>query len=70
MILVLGFEQSETASLEAASGKHKKVMSEAENETILNAPETEYHEQITDIALFLLRLNERILYRILYAQTV
>lgn len=34
----------------------KKVMSEAENETILNAPETEYHEQITDIALFLLQL--------------
>lgn len=34
----------------------KKVMSEAENETVLNAPETEYHEQITDIALFLLRL--------------
>ena len=29
MILVLGFEQSETASLEAASGRHKKVMSEA-----------------------------------------
>lgn len=34
----------------------KKVMSEAENETVLNAPETEYHEQITDIALFLLQL--------------
>ena len=34
----------------------KKVMAEAENETVLNAPETEYHEQITDIALFLLRL--------------
>lgn len=34
----------------------KKVMPEAENETVMIAPETEYHEQITDIALFLLRL--------------
>lgn len=34
----------------------KKVMPEAENETVMIAPETEYHEQITDIARFLLRL--------------
>lgn len=33
-----------------------KVMAEAEDETILIAPETEYYEQITDIARFLLFL--------------
>ena len=33
-----------------------KVMAEAEDETILVAPETEYYEQITDIARFLLYL--------------
>ena len=33
-----------------------KVMTEAEDETILVAPETEYYEQITDIARFLLYL--------------
>ncbi len=31
----------------------KKVMPEAEDEKILVAPETEYSEQITDIARFL-----------------
>ncbi len=34
----------------------KKVMAEAEDETILVAPETEYSEQITDIARFLVYL--------------
>ena len=33
-----------------------KVMAEAEDETVLIAPETEYYEQITDIAQFLLYL--------------
>ena len=33
-----------------------KVMSEAEDETVLTVPETEYCEQITDIARFLLYL--------------
>lgn len=33
-----------------------KVMAEAEDETVLIAPETEYYEQITDIAKFLLYL--------------
>ena len=33
-----------------------KVMSEAEDETVLTVPETEYYEQITDIARFLLYL--------------
>ena len=37
-----------------------KVMAEAEDETVLIAPETEYYEQITDIAKFLLYLlNEK-----------
>ena len=37
-----------------------KVMAEAEDETVLAAPETEYYEQITGIARFLLHLlNER-----------
>ena len=37
-----------------------KVMAEAEDETVLIAPETEYYEQITDIAQFLLYLlNEK-----------
>ena len=31
-----------------------KVMAEAEDETVPIAPETEYYEQITDIAQFLL----------------
>ena len=35
-----------------------KIMSEAEDETVLVAPETEYYEQITDIACFLLYLLE------------
>ena len=34
-----------------------KVMAEAEDETVLIAPETEYYEQITDIAQFLLYLQ-------------
>ena len=34
----------------------RKVMAEAEDETVLAAPETEYSEQITDIARFLLYL--------------
>ena len=33
-----------------------KVMAEAKDETVLVAPETEYYEQITDVARFLLRL--------------
>ena len=33
-----------------------KVMAEAEDETVLAVPETEYYEQITDIARFLLHL--------------
>ena len=33
-----------------------KVMAEAEDETVLVAPETEYYGQITDIAKFLLYL--------------
>lgn len=33
-----------------------KVMAEAEDETILAVPETEYYEQITDVAQFLLYL--------------
>ena len=33
-----------------------KVMAEAEDETVLAVPETEYYEQITDIACFLLYL--------------
>ena len=33
-----------------------KVMAEAEDETVLAVPETEYYEQITDIARFLLFL--------------
>ena len=33
-----------------------KVMAEAEDETILSVPETEYYEGITDIARFLLYL--------------
>ncbi len=36
----------------------RKVMAEAEDETVLVAPETEYYEQITDIARFLLYLLE------------
>ena len=37
-----------------------KVMAEAEDETILSVPETEYYEQITGIAQFLLYLlNEK-----------
>lgn len=35
-----------------------KVMPEAEDETVLAAPETEYYEQITDISRFLLYLLE------------
>lgn len=35
-----------------------KVMAEAQDETVLVAPETEYYEQITDIARFLLYLLE------------
>lgn len=35
-----------------------KVMPEAEDETVLVAPETEYYEQITDVARFLLYLLE------------
>lgn len=34
----------------------RKVMAEAEDETVAAVPETEYYEQITDIALFLLHL--------------
>lgn len=42
-----------------------KVMAEAEDETVLIAPETEYYEQITDIAQFLLYLlNEKDMLRI------
>lgn len=38
----------------------KKAMAEAENETTLEQPSTEYYEQITDIASFLLYLmNQR-----------
>lgn len=33
-----------------------KVMTEVEDETVLSVPETEYYEQITDIARFLLHL--------------
>ena len=33
-----------------------KAMAEAEDETVLAVPETEYYEQITDIARFLLYL--------------
>ncbi len=33
-----------------------KVIAEAEDETIISTPETEYSEQITDVALFLLYL--------------
>ena len=37
-----------------------KVMAEAEDETVLIAPETEYYDQITDITRFLLYLlNEK-----------
>ena len=36
----------------------RKVMAEAQDETVLVAPETEYYEQITDIARFLLYLLE------------
>ena len=36
-----------------------KVMPEAEDETVLIAPETEYSEQITDIAKFLVYLLEQ-----------
>ena len=37
-----------------------KVMAEAEDETVLIVPETEYYDQITDIARFLLYLlNEK-----------
>ena len=35
-----------------------KVMAEAQNETVLIAPETEYYEQITGVAQFLLYLLE------------
>lgn len=35
-----------------------KVMAEAQDETVLVAPETEYYEQITDVARFLLYLLE------------
>ena len=35
-----------------------KVMPEAQDETVLVAPETEYYEQITDVARFLLYLLE------------
>ena len=34
----------------------RKVMAEAEDETVLSVPETEYRDQITDIARFLLYL--------------
>ena len=34
----------------------RKVMAEAEDETVAAVPETEYYEQITDIARFLLHL--------------
>ena len=34
----------------------KKVMPEAENETVILTPETEYYQQITDVARFLLFL--------------
>lgn len=34
----------------------RKVMAEAEDETVVPVPETEYYEQITDIARFLLHL--------------
>ena len=36
-----------------------KVMSEAEDETLLVAPETEYYEQITDLARFLVYLLDQ-----------
>ncbi|MBQ2634173.1 MAG: hypothetical protein IJF88_06305 [Oscillospiraceae bacterium] len=36
----------------------RKVMPEAQDETVLVAPETEYYEQITDVARFLLYLLE------------
>ena len=36
----------------------KKVMPEAENETVLVVPDTEYHDRITDMARFLTRLLE------------
>ncbi|MBR3084409.1 MAG: hypothetical protein IKH03_07590 [Oscillospiraceae bacterium] len=36
----------------------RKVMAEAQDETVLVAPETEYYEQITDVARFLLYLLE------------
>ena len=36
-----------------------KVMAEAEDETVLIAPETEYYEQITDIAKFLLSAGRK-----------
>ncbi|MBR1497879.1 MAG: hypothetical protein IJ617_09655, partial [Oscillospiraceae bacterium] len=35
-----------------------KVMAEAEDETVLTPPETEYYEQITEVARFLLYLLE------------
>lgn len=34
----------------------RKVMAEAEDETVAAVPETEYYEQITDIARFLLHV--------------
>ena len=37
----------------------RKVMAEAEDETVAAVPETEYYEQITDIARFLLHLLTR-----------
>ena len=36
--------------------RRRKVMAEAEDETVAAVPETEYYEQITDIARFLLHL--------------
>ena len=36
-----------------------KVMAEAPDETVMIAPETEYYEQITDIARFMLYLLEQ-----------
>ena len=35
-----------------------KVMAEAEDETVMDVPQTEYYEQITDIARFMLYLLE------------
>lgn len=38
---------------------HKKVMAEAEDETVVDIPENEYYEQITDIVGFLMYLLDQ-----------